>query len=77
MSMNKKEMKLTSLLKPMIENTLKEESGEYNISVNRDEHYAIYQVLKYAVNKRLSAKITGIDIESLDELLKKIRNSYS
>lgn len=46
------------------------------LPVNRDEYYALVQLLQHATNKRMGEKITGLPYTNFQKLAVRLKNAY-
>jgi len=62
-------------LEEMIKKNLMESTS--SLSLEQSEHYALMQLLQYAINKRIGSKVMGIDYTEQVNLLSKLKNTYN
>lgn len=72
---NKKNL-MEEKLENIIGRILKEESGRVNISIDRDELYALIKLVGYAINKRIGESVTGLDYTRMTNLNNSLKNQY-
>lgn len=69
----KQQLLIESGIKKIVKNMLMEST--YNF--DREESYALYKLVQYAINKRISQKITGLDYTRMMALQNKIEKIHS